>query len=242
MISCAADRQAILIGAVIGYLCGSVSFSRVVGAHVAPGEDLSTSRIAVDDDGTTIELRGVTPTAVNAHGGGRAMVASVALEAAKAAVPAICARVLLPGTHAAPAAATGAVVGHILPVWNGFRGGYGVSPMLGGTLALDPLGLLVTVGSVSAAMGLTREHRLMMLWPVTIPIWGAARGRPDLVVFGAAANAAYWARLLPEFRRGLRPLLARRRLETSGGLDIPAAERDRAARGQQEAEGQQHRG
>ena len=46
-----------------------------------------------------------------------------------------------------------------------------------------------------------------MLWPVTVPLWGAARGRGDILAFGVVANVAYWARLVPELRRGLRSIL-----------------------------------
>ncbi|HYN29517.1 MAG TPA: glycerol-3-phosphate acyltransferase [Dermatophilaceae bacterium] len=226
------DRGAAVAGAVAGYLSGSVSFSRIVGQRVAPGADLSTSRIAVDDEGTTIELRGITPTSVHAHGGARAMLVAVGMEAAKAAIPTAAARALLPGTPAAPAAAFGALVGHIAPVWSRFRGGYGVSAMLGGTLALDPVGLVVTAGGLSGVMRVTDEQRLMLLWPITVPVWGAVRGRRDLVAYGVAANLVYWARLLPELNRGLRPLLEKRRVGTSAGLDITGAERERAADGE----------
>ncbi len=206
----------IAIGAVAGYLAGSVSFSQIVGERALPGQDLSVTNIYVRETGTTVEFHGVTPTSVKEHAGGRAMMASIGLEALKAAVPTLAMRIILPGTAAAAAAATSAVVGHVFPAWNGLRGGYGMSPMIGGLAVLDPTGLLVTTGVVSAGMGVTGDRRLMLLWPVTIPAWGAFRHRRDVIAFGVAANVVYWARLVPELRRGLRSVLTVRRTTSKG--------------------------
>lgn len=222
------DRTAVVAGVAIGYLVGAVSFSKIVGERAAPGQDLYVTHIDVVETGTTVEFHGVTPTSVKEHAGGRAMTATIALEMAKAAIPTLVARRLLPGSPAAPAAATGAVIGHVFPMWSGFRGGYGMSPMLGGLLVLDPLGLVVTTSGLSGAILLAHDRRLMMLWPVLVPAWGAARGRHDVVAFGVASNVAYWVRLVPELRRGLRSILSVRRPIRSGGFDVPSAQGDSA--------------
>ncbi len=202
--------RAAAAGAVAGYLAGAVSFSRVIGTRAAPGKDISVTHIEVAETGTTVEFHGITPTSVREHAGTRAMAVSILLEATKALVPTLAARLALPGTPAAPAAAAGAVLGHVVPVWSGGKGGYGMSPMLGGLLVLDPLGFLVTNAGLSALIGLTRDRRLVMLWPVTVPVWGALRRRRDVVAFALVANAVYWARLAPELRGGLRAVLAPR--------------------------------
>lgn len=235
------QRSAIALGAAMGYLAGSISFSRIVGQRAAPGEDLGVTRIEVPEMGTTVEFRGFTPTSVKEHAGTGPMAASMVLEIAKAAVPTLVARVVMPGTPAAPAAAFGALVGHILPVWSGFRGGYGMTPMIGGLLVLDPVGLAVTTGSVSAAIGLSHRPQLMLVWPVTVPVWSAVRGRHDLLAYGVAANLAYWGRLTPELRRGLRGLLTTQ-ASRSGGSDVAPGQGERAQGGGRQAEPDQHRG
>lgn len=220
--------SALLLGAAAGYLIGSTNFSRLVGQRAAPGEDLNVTLIEVPEAGATIEFHGTTPTSVKEHAGAGAAMLSVALEATKAAVPTLAARLLLPQTPAATAAAGGAVIGHILPLWTGLRrGGYGMSPMLGGMLVLDPAGLVVTTAALSGVIQATGDRRLMMLWPATVPAWGLLRGRRDLVVYGLVTNAAYWARLLPEFRRGLRGLFG-----SSGRHDVPAGEAEDPQPGQ----------
>ncbi len=226
---------ALALGAAAGYLVGSLSFSRFVGSRAAPGEDLNVTRIEVAEFGATIEFRGITPTSVKEHAGAGAAMLTVALEAAKAALPTLAARVLLPNSPAAPAAAAGAVVGHVLPLWNGLRmGGYGMSPMLGGMLVLDPVGLVVTTASISGLIAVLDDPRIMMVWPVTVPVWGAVRGRRDLVGYGLVANGVYWARLVPELRRGLSALLSTRRLVPAGSVpgDVAATEGDHSHEGE----------
>jgi glycerol-3-phosphate acyltransferase PlsY len=193
-----------------GYLAGSVSFSRLIGAWRAPGEDLSRSEMVIDDQGTTITLVGTTPTSVAQHVGGGWSALAVALEAGKAAVPAYAARRLAAGTGAAEAAAFGAVLGHVVPVWQGGRaGGYGASPMLGAMLVLDPVGLVATNGAVMAAMGVTGDRRLVMAWPLTLPVWALLRRDPGLLAFSAGANAVMWTRLVPQLRSSMQGLVSR---------------------------------
>jgi glycerol-3-phosphate acyltransferase PlsY len=229
-----------LAGAALGYAVGSISFSRIIGERAAPGQDLGVTRIDVPEMGTTLEFRGFTPTSVKEHAGTRAMAISMVLEIAKATAPTLVARRALPGTPAAPAAALGALVGHILPVWSGFRGGYGMTPMIGGLLVLDPVGLAVTTGTLSGVIGLTHRAQLMLVWPVTVPVWGALRGRRDLVAYGLAANVAYWGRLVPELRRGMAGLVTTRSSRGSRGLDVAPSQGGSATEGGQQAEEHQH--
>lgn len=51
--------------------------------------------------------------------------------------------------------ALAAVVGHIWPVWHGFRGGKGGATAVGGLLVVMPLGLLPLVGVWLLTLGLT---------------------------------------------------------------------------------------
>lgn len=194
-----------------GYLLGSVSFSRLIGRWRAPGTDMSTSELYVAEVDATVTFHGTTPTSVREHLGGGWAGLSVALEAAKALIPTALARRLAPGTPAAEVAAVAAVVGHAHPLGRSRdEGGYGESPMLGGLLVLDPLGFVVTNALTVALIAVTRDRRIVMAWPLSLPVWAAVRRDRRLLVYTVAVNAVMWSRLVPELRSSLGPILTGR--------------------------------
>jgi glycerol-3-phosphate acyltransferase PlsY len=56
----------------------------------------------------------------------------------------------MPGTAICAVAALSAIVGHIFPVWLGFRGGKGVATGLGSFIMLAPKALVATIGLFAA--------------------------------------------------------------------------------------------
>jgi glycerol-3-phosphate acyltransferase PlsY len=192
---------ATLAGAALGYLAGSVSFSRLVAARVAPDEDVSTTEVVMDAEGDTFVVDRVTPAGVGAHLGNRWGGVATLLEITKAAVPVFLVRQLAPDVpEAAKATAAAAVVGHVFPVFHGFRGGFGQSPIIGGTLVLDPRGLAVSTVAGSVA-GVATADALVMIdgWPLALIPWAAWRRR-DLLPYALAVNAVYWWATWPEVR------------------------------------------
>ncbi len=88
--------------------------------------------------------------------GRRAAIAVLAADAGKGVGAVLLARELTSGegVHAAVAAAV--VVGHVWPVFAGFRGGRGIATGVGSAAALDPWILLVGLGVFLPVVGLTR--------------------------------------------------------------------------------------
>lgn len=210
------DWPIVVAAAAVGYLAGSVSFARVVGRILLPGRSLETTTYLVDEAGATIRLDRVSPNSVRERAGPRAGCLAGALDIAKAFVPTLAFRLLDPTGTAAAACATGAVVGHVFPVWHRFRGGYGMSPLLGGLLVLDPLAALV-VPLAGFGLGVAAADTLVAfdLWPALLLPWAAWRGDPALAVFVVVVNAAYWW----AERDKLRQHLAHRRATRKGWRD-----------------------
>jgi glycerol-3-phosphate acyltransferase PlsY len=115
------------LGAVAGYLCGSIPFGLILTQAAGLGD---VRRIGSGSIGATNVLR--TGNKVLAA-------ATLVLDAAKGTAAVLLAPLLFgamaPDT-AALAAALGAVVGHMYPAWLGFRGGKGVATALGALVAL----------------------------------------------------------------------------------------------------------
>jgi glycerol-3-phosphate acyltransferase PlsY len=114
----------------LGYLVGSVPFGLLL-SHLAGLGDIR--RIGSGNIGATNVLR-------TGHKGLAA--ATLILDAAKGAIPVLLAGQML-GPLASLAAGFGALVGHVAPVWLGFRGGKGVATGFGVLLAAAwPVGVL----------------------------------------------------------------------------------------------------
>lgn len=112
---------------VFGYLLGSVPFGLVMG-YLWLHEDIR--KRGSGKTGTTNVLRtaGKIPAGLALLG-----------DLSKGLAPAIIGKVILDNEGAAAAGAVAAIIGHVFPVFAGFRGGRGVATAFGGILGLTPL-------------------------------------------------------------------------------------------------------
>lgn len=115
---------ALALVAVLSYLLGSVPFGVLVTRAMGLGDLRS---IGSGNIGATNVLR---------TGNKGAAAATLLLDGAKGAVAVLLARALV-GEDAAQVAALCSFLGHLFPVWLGFRGGKGVATFLGTMIALD---------------------------------------------------------------------------------------------------------
>jgi glycerol-3-phosphate acyltransferase PlsY len=89
------------------------------------------------------------------------------------------------------ACALAVMVGHVFPVWYGFRGGKGAASLVGALLGLEPLLLVPVIGAWAAVLvtsgyvGLASMTAAAVL-PVVID-FGAFEPRAPLVTFGVLA-------------------------------------------------------
>ncbi|MEX6507899.1 glycerol-3-phosphate 1-O-acyltransferase PlsY [Jiella sp. M17.18] len=112
-----------------GYLCGSIPFGLVFGHLFGLGD---IRKIGSGNIGATNALRT----------GNKAMAALTLLgDVLKGTIPVLIAWHF--GPVAAAAAGFGAFLGHLFPVWLGFKGGKGVATYLGVLLGMAPVGVLV---------------------------------------------------------------------------------------------------
>lgn len=115
--------------AVLAYLLGSIPFGIVITRAMGLGD---LREIGSGNIGATNVLR---------TGNKGAALATLLLDAAKGGVAVLVARMLI-GEDAAQVAGLAAFLGHLYPIWLGFRGGKGVATFLGILLALAwPVGL-----------------------------------------------------------------------------------------------------
>jgi acyl phosphate:glycerol-3-phosphate acyltransferase len=125
------EPSLLILTAVLAYLLGSVPFGIVITRAMGLGD---LRQIGSGNIGATNVLR---------TGNKGAALATLVLDAAKGGVAVLIARALL-AEDAAQLAGLAAFVGHLFPVWLGFKGGKGVATFLGTLIALAwPVGLAV---------------------------------------------------------------------------------------------------
>lgn len=175
--------------AVLAYLLGSVPFGLVIARLMGLGD---LRQIGSGNIGATNVLRtGSKPAAL----------ATLLLDSGKGAIAVVLARALV-GDDAAQLAGFTAFLGHLFPVWLGFKGGKGVATYLGTLIALFfPVGLAACLTWLVVA-GLTRISSLSALVAaLLVPVWLIALGRVDMVLLAIALGALIWFRHVGNIRR-----------------------------------------
>jgi len=162
----------ILIAAAMGYLLGSIPFGMILTRALGLGNlrDIGSGNI-----GATNVLR---------TGSKGAAALTLILDGGKGAAAVLIANACI-GADAAQIAGLCAFLGHLFPVWLGFKGGKGVATFLGLLLALAwPVGIVCCLTWLAAAI-LTRISSLSALVAAaSSTIWMMVLGRPDIFVLG----------------------------------------------------------
>ena len=115
----------LIMALALGYLLGSIPFGLLLTALAGKGD---VRKIGSGNIGATNVLRtGSKPLAA----------LTLLLDCLKATAAILIARRFWPGSEAA--AAAGAMIGHLYPLWLKFRGGKGVATLLGVLIPLLPL-------------------------------------------------------------------------------------------------------
>jgi glycerol-3-phosphate acyltransferase PlsY len=133
------DWSAIVASAVLAYLCGSIPFGLIF-SYLGGHGDIRA--IGSGNIGATNVLR---------TGSTKLAVATLICDVLKGFFPVLVAWHF--GAEAATAAAVGATLGHIFPVWLGFKGGKGVATAGGVLLAYAwPIALVAVVTWIAMAL------------------------------------------------------------------------------------------
>ncbi|MGE0598096.1 MAG: glycerol-3-phosphate 1-O-acyltransferase PlsY [Dehalococcoidia bacterium] len=180
---------------VLGYLLGSLPWGLIVG-FIWLRRDIRES--GSGKTGTTNVLRtaGKIPAAL-----------VMILDIAKGAVPALVGRYAFDSDGAAVAGACAAVVGHVWPVFAGFRGGRGVASTYGGVLGLAPI---LSLGfPVIGALLVAATRYVSVMSVVGVPLCAiliaiaAAIGWThwEYVIFAAFATALVEFKHIPNIQR-----------------------------------------
>ena len=173
-----------LLALPIAYLLGSIPFGYLI-VKLTRGADVRQTGSG-----------GTGATNVSRRAGKAAGVLTLVLDALKGAVAVLIARALLndgPGANYGwwvAATAVAVIVGHIFPVWLGFRGGKGVATGAGVFLLIAPFALLGAGLVFLVVVLITRYVSLgSVVAAATIPLFGWFSGLRTPQLVGAVVGA-----------------------------------------------------
>lgn len=171
-----------VIAAVLGYLSGSVPFGLILTKMAGLGDVRS---IGSGNIGATNVLR---------TGNKGLAAATLLLDALKGTVPALLGYHFL-GVEGGIIAGFAAFLGHIFPVWLGFKGGKGVATYIGVIFGLDwRIGLLFLAVWIATA-AITRYSSLSALVAtVVIPVVEFFIGDAKIALLVAVMSIIVWAK------------------------------------------------
>ncbi len=200
------------------YLLGSVSFSVVIVKLV---QGLDVRSVGSGNAGATNVLRAA---------GRRAGILVLALDIAKGVTAVVVPRILAAPPGVVGSAAVAVVLGHVYPIFFGFRGGKGVATSAGALGALAPVAMVlgivlfagvvawkkyVSLGSIvtAAAFPFLAWACYRLGWSDYGGAWllGAAAAIAFLIVIRHASN-------LRRLQNGTEPRLAEARPQATGGV------------------------
>ena len=170
----------LLLAFALGYLFGSIPFGLLLTRFAGKGDlrDIGSGNIGA----TNVLRTGSKPLAA----------ATLVLDCLKASAAILVARAIWPDSDIA--AASGALIGHLYPVWLRFRGGKGVATLLGVLIALSWQAALVFAIAWVGLFLLLRYSSVGGIGAaISAPITAFALSQQDLVpLFAGFALLVVW--------------------------------------------------
>ena len=175
--------MAVLAFIVVGYLLGSVPFGVMIG-KVFKGVDVRN--YGSGSSGMTNVIRTV---------GIRAGALVMLLDMTKSVGAIFLARAFTDSQGAEVAAAVAAIVGHVWPVFAGFKGGKGITPGLSALFVLSPISGVVTIAVGVPIIAITRYVSLgsivgTLLASITLTVLAFTGHTPPIYVWLVAIGGA----------------------------------------------------
>jgi glycerol-3-phosphate acyltransferase PlsY len=208
-----------ILTAIISYLIGCISFSRIVTRLLAPDADLENVKMATVDGEEELHLRNMGATTASLIVGPKAGCAIGLLDILKGVVPVLLLRLIYPDQYYFLIAAIFVVVGHNWPIFYRFRGGGGISPTYGGFFVVDFIGTIISAfaGMIfgffiirDVLIAYTSGLWFMLVWLIIF------KGDWPYIVYGIIMNVFFTLGILPDIKEYLKK-------KRAGELDMGAS-------------------
>jgi len=169
-----------LLAAAFGYLLGSIPFGLLI------------TRFAGTEDIRSIGSGNIGATNVLRTGRKSLAAATLVCDALKGTIPVVVMG-MLGGPTAAMIAASGAFLGHLFPVWLGFKGGKGVATYIGVMFGLFwPAGLVFCIAWIATAFASRYSSASALIASVVTPVFLSWMDVPHFAALAAVLTVLLW--------------------------------------------------
>ena len=197
------DLVIVLLSSLTGYFIGAISFTRIIGRYILPGEDVSKAEIPIKGSEKKFQLSSFGATSIRAKAGPKYGCLTSVLDMVKVALPTLAFRLLYPEMNYFLITAAAGMAGHNFPVYYGFKGGRGMSPLYGGLLVVDWLAIPVaTIVGLNIGFWIVRYAFLAYCGVVLtlIPWFWFRYGDMSHLIYALAVNLFFWLASIPDLR------------------------------------------
>jgi glycerol-3-phosphate acyltransferase PlsY len=174
------DALQMIVSLLAGYLCGTIPFGLLLTRFAGLGD---VRQIGSGNIGATNVLR---------TGSKKVAALTLLLDGLKGTAPALFFGWIF-GEQAGIIAGLAAFLGHLFPMWLGFKGGKGVATNIGVLFGLAwPLGLIFVALWIAMALLFKRSSLSALTASLLTPVWAWLLDRPSLVLPSLIMGAAIW--------------------------------------------------
>jgi glycerol-3-phosphate acyltransferase PlsY len=197
------DSWIAILAGIVGYLFGSLSFARIITRRFAPGADISMIRKPITNTDIIFESDSVSASVMRTNVGTRYGCMTAIMDMLKVALPTLAFKIWQPETPYFLIVVVGGLVGHDWPLYHHFKGGRGESPIVGGVLVIDWLGLVIP-NLAGILIGWLAGDILVLRWSwliLLIPWFWLRTHDPVYILFAVTCNLIYWGKTFPELKQ-----------------------------------------
>ncbi|MFL7890709.1 MAG: glycerol-3-phosphate acyltransferase [Anaerolineales bacterium] len=192
--------------AIISYLLGAISFTRVVARIKSPENDIVDTEIQFVDADETMKVGHIGANVVGQTLGAKWGMLVGLMDISKVFLPSLACKLLFPELpYYTLLAGIAGMAGHNWPIYYRFRGGMGFSAAMGSLLAVDWLAVLVLPIAGTLLGMLVRNMvvaSLSWLWLLIPWMWWRASD-PVYVLYAISLNLLFMLAMIPEIKKAI---------------------------------------
>jgi glycerol-3-phosphate acyltransferase PlsY len=197
------ETKVLIFSLITGYLLGSISFTRVLAKILGIGNEIEKTEMDIRGTDEKFSLHSISATSMAVRKGPLFGITVSILDMLKAYFPVAYFLNEYPNEYYYLIVSMACILGHNFPVFYKFKGGRGMSPLLGSLFVFDWRSTVVmTFGGMILGLLILRDMFFAFTsGPILlIPYFWITRQSLIFIIYSLIINAIFWIAVLPEIR------------------------------------------